>query len=75
MGVPHLKKKKIRRASGPVLIQFHYIYSQLSRSFTARGVTSRDPPKGIRLISFLIEQNIIQDSNYCFNSLAIRLPS
>ena len=28
------------------------IYSRLSRSFTARGVTSRDPPSGIRLISF-----------------------
>ena len=35
------------------MIKFYiYIYSRLSRSFTARGVTSRDPPKGIRLISF-----------------------
>ena len=27
------------------------IYSRLSRSFTARGFSSRDPTKGIRLIS------------------------
>ena len=30
----------------------HEIYSRLSRSFTARGVTFRDPPEGIRLMSF-----------------------
>ena len=28
-----------------------FIYSRLSRSFTARGFTSGDPTKGIRLIS------------------------
>ena len=28
------------------------MYSRLSRSFTAKGVSCRDPTKGIRLISF-----------------------
>ena len=30
------------------------IYSRLSRSFTARGFSSRDPTKGIRLISLRV---------------------
>ena len=33
-------------------------HSRLSRSFTARGVTSRDPPKGIRLISKDVRKRI-----------------
>ena len=35
-----------------MLVRYLLIYSRLSRCFTARGVTSRDPPKGIRPISF-----------------------
>ena len=44
-------KLVLQMQKGCWLCQSQCIYIRLSRSFTARGVTCRDPPKGINMVT------------------------